>query len=50
LTFHFLIFFPGFTEQTVEYKNISLTVWDLLGGKEKIRPLWRHYYENTLGK
>ena len=28
--------------ETVEYKNISFTVWDV-GGQDKIRPLWRHY-------
>ena len=32
----------------VEYKNISFTVWDV-GGQDKIRPLWRHYYQNTQG-
>ena len=32
--------------ETVEYKNISFTVWDV-GGQDKIRPLWRHYYTNT---
>jgi GTPase SAR1 family protein len=30
----------------VEYKNISFTVWDV-GGQDKIRPLWRHYFQNT---
>mmetsp|Transcript_38539 Transcript_38539/g.93233 ORF Transcript_38539/g.93233 Transcript_38539/m.93233 type:complete len:524 (+) Transcript_38539:262-1833(+) len=39
----------GFEVETVEYKNISFTVWDLIGGQEKIRPLWRHYYRNTTG-
>lgn len=24
------------------------TVWDV-GGQDKIRPLWRHYYQNTQG-
>lgn len=32
--------------ETVEYKNISFTVWDV-GGQDKIRPLWRHYFQNT---
>ena len=32
----------------MEYKNISFTVWDV-GGQDKIRPLWRHYYQNTQG-
>lgn len=37
-----------FNVETVEYKNISFTVWDV-GGQDKIRPLWRHYYQNTQG-
>ncbi|XP_050691629.1 uncharacterized protein LOC126983174 isoform X2 [Eriocheir sinensis] len=36
----------GFNVETVEYKNISFTVWDV-GGQEKLRPLWRHYFTNT---
>jgi ADP-ribosylation factor protein 1 len=38
----------GFNVETVEYKNINFTVWDV-GGQDKIRPLWRHYYSNTQG-
>jgi len=38
----------GFNVETVEYKNISFTVWDV-GGQDKIRPLWRHYFSNTQG-
>ncbi|KAJ1846095.1 Arf GTPase arf1 [Coemansia sp. RSA 2703] len=38
----------GFNVETVEYSNISFTVWDV-GGQDKIRPLWRHYYQNTQG-
>ena len=38
----------GFNVETVEYKNISFTVWDV-GGQDKIRTLWRHYYQNTEG-
>lgn len=49
----FLSFFlsprSGFNVETVEYKNISFTVWDV-GGQDKIRPLWRHYFQNTQGK
>jgi ADP-ribosylation factor protein 1 len=41
--------FSGFNVETVEYKNISFTVWDV-GGQDKIRPLWRHYFQNTQGK
>merc|ERR1712226_1704204 len=36
----------SFNVETVEYKNISFTVWDV-GGRDKIRPLWRHYFPNT---
>ncbi|XP_058481066.1 ADP-ribosylation factor 1 [Solea solea] len=38
----------GFNVETLEYKNISFTVWDV-GGQDKIRPLWRHYFQNTQG-
>merc|ERR1712032_652477 len=38
----------GFNVEEVEYKNISFTVWDI-GGQDRIRPLWRHYYHNTQG-
>ncbi|CAL5371029.1 unnamed protein product [Camellia sinensis] len=37
-----------FNVETVEYKNVSFTVWDV-GGQDKIRPLWRHYFQNTQG-
>jgi len=36
----------GFNVETVEYKNISFNVWDV-GGQDKIRRLWRHYYQQT---
>merc|ERR1711915_884999 len=38
----------GFNVETVEYRNLSFTVWDV-GGQDKIRPLWRHYYQGTNG-
>ena len=38
----------GFNVETIEYKNISFTMWDV-GGQDKIRPLWRHYYQGTNG-
>merc|ERR1719497_163195 len=38
----------GFNVESVEYKNINFTVWDV-GGQDKIRPLWRHYFEGTNG-
>lgn len=47
---HLIIaFHSGFNVETVEYKNISFTVWDV-GGQDKIRPLWRHYFQNTQGE
>lgn len=47
---HFNVLFnSGFNVETVEYKNISFTVWDV-GGQDKIRPLWRHYFQNTQGE
>jgi small GTP-binding protein len=38
----------GFNVETIEYKGLSFTVWDV-GGQDKIRVLWRHYYQNTDG-
>lgn len=38
----------GFNVEEVEYKNIRFTVWDI-GGQDKIRKLWRHYYDGTHG-
>jgi len=38
----------GFNVETVDYKNMRFTVWDV-GGQDKIRPLWRHYYQGTNG-
>ena len=38
----------GFNVETIEYKNITFTMWDV-GGQYKIRLLWRHYYQNTQG-
>lgn len=31
----------GFNVETVQYKSVEFTVWDV-GGQDKIRPLWRH--------
>ncbi|XP_019626434.1 PREDICTED: ADP-ribosylation factor-like isoform X2 [Branchiostoma belcheri] len=36
----------GFNVETIEYKNVKFTSWDV-GGRDKARPLWRHYYPNT---
>jgi small GTP-binding protein len=38
----------GFNVETVQYKNIKFTMWDV-GGQDKLRPLWRHYFQNTNG-
>ncbi|XP_036719477.1 ADP-ribosylation factor 4-like [Balaenoptera musculus] len=38
----------GFNVETAGYKNICFTVWDV-DGQDKIRPLWRHYFQNTQG-
>ena len=38
----------GFNVETIEYKNVKMTIWDV-GGQDKIRPLWRHYYHNAWG-
>ncbi|XP_063281508.1 ADP-ribosylation factor 1-like 2 [Pelobates fuscus] len=39
----------GFNVETVEpIRNVSFTVWDV-GGQEKIRALWKHYFVNTDG-
>lgn len=38
----------GFNVESVEYRNLNFTVWDV-GGQDKIRPLWRHYFQNTQG-
>ena len=34
--------------ETVEYRNVHFTVWDV-GGQDRIRKLWRHYYVGTQG-
>jgi len=35
----------GFNVENVKFKSLNMTIWDV-GGQEKIRPLWRHYYNN----
>ncbi|KAF2072350.1 hypothetical protein CYY_006345 [Polysphondylium violaceum] len=36
----------GFNVESVQYKNVTFTVWDVCG-QWGIRPLWKHYYPNT---
>ena len=38
----------GFNVETVHHNHLSIDCWGV-GGKDKIRPLWRHYYQNTQG-
>jgi len=38
----------GFNVETIVYKKVRFCVWDV-GGQDKIRALWRHYYQNTQG-
>merc|ERR1719197_1183962 len=35
----------GFNVETIKFGRVSLTAWDV-SGRDKIRPLWRHYYQN----
>lgn len=37
-----LLLFAGFNVETVEYKNISFTVWDV-GGQDKVKMLFNLY-------
>jgi ADP-ribosylation factor 1/2 len=36
----------GFNVETINYKNIEMTCWDI-GGQKKIRSLWYHYFHDT---
>ncbi|KAK5780978.1 Arf family GTPase ARF3 PWA37_001889 [Arxiozyma heterogenica] len=36
----------GFNVETVAYKNVKFNMWDV-GGQERLRPLWRHYFPAT---
>ena len=36
----------GFNVERVEYKKLTMNVWDI-GGQEKIRRLWGHYYDSN---
>lgn len=39
----------GFNVETVTYKNVKFNVWDV-GGQDKIRPLWRHYFSGMYNR
>lgn len=36
----------GFNVEHVQYKSLDMTIWDV-GGQDKIRPLWKHYFDNA---
>ncbi|AQZ18106.1 ARF3 (YOR094W) [Zygosaccharomyces parabailii] len=36
----------GFNVETVSYRNVKFNMWDV-GGQERLRPLWRHYFPAT---
>jgi len=38
----------GFNVERIEHKNFNFNIWDV-GGQDKIRHLWIHYYKNTDG-
>ena len=38
----------GFNVEQLDYKGLKFTIWDV-GGQDKIRVLWKHYYQNTDG-
>ncbi|KAG2077237.1 ADP-ribosylation factor [Suillus decipiens] len=38
----------GFNVETVAYKKLQFTVWDV-GGQQKIRRLWQYYFNNAEG-
>ncbi|VEU22530.1 DEKNAAC103715 [Brettanomyces naardenensis] len=36
----------GFNVETIRYRNLVMNTWDV-GGQERIRALWRHYFSGT---
>ncbi|ELR25682.1 ADPribosylation factor, putative [Acanthamoeba castellanii str. Neff] len=36
----------GFNVETVTYKNVTFTMWDV-GGQDRIRKLWRYYFQGS---
>jgi len=38
----------GFNVETIDYKDTSITMWDV-GGQDKIRILWKHYIREMSG-
>lgn len=38
----------GLNMETVTFNKVKFNVWDV-GGQDKVRPLWKHYYAGTQG-
>ena len=38
----------GFNAESLDFKKANLTIWDV-GGSDKMRVLWKHYFQNTDG-
>ena len=38
----------GFNVEEIKFGKLTMTIWDI-GGQDKIRMLWRHYYEGNHG-
>eukprot|EP00124_Ichthyophonus_hoferi_P002734 Ihof_evm5s199 gene=Ihof_evmTU5s199 len=38
----------GFNVELLKFSNVALNVWDI-GGQDKLRPLWCHYFLGTKG-
>jgi GTPase SAR1 family protein len=38
----------GFNVEMIEYGRFNLNIWDV-GGQDRLRPLWRHYFHNIQG-
>ena len=36
----------GFNCESIDYKGLNFNMWDV-GGQDKIRVLWKHYYDNA---
>ena len=43
----------GFNLETIKYKGLNISIWDIGGNniiyENKVRQLWKHYYQNTDG-
>ena len=38
----------GYNVENIEYKKVLFTIWDV-GGQDKIKVTWKHFYQNTDG-